>query len=210
MAGRGIEGTEAPHTEGILAPPQIPAAVDSAVPAAAPAAAPPQQPLQLPAPARRGRFGGGDSLTSAPGRVLLNTKELEDRAAIRNELLKRRNWHDKEFCFKISVKAALRDRGDSAKAAIIDELQNIVDKGVFHGVHMHNLTSEQRKSILRSVTFLKDKYTAQNIFEKFKARMCVDVVDKTTACTKMSHPQQQHVHQYSHVQPSQQQNIVML
>jgi hypothetical protein len=177
IAARGIEGIEAP--------PQIPAAVDQAVPAAAPAvnqavpaaapaAAPPQQPLQLPAPARRGRFGGGDSLTSAPGRVLLNTKELEDRAAIRNELLKRRNWHDKEFCFKISVKAALRDRGDSAKAAIIDELQNIVDKGVFHGVHMRNLTSEQRKSILRSVTFLKDKYTAQNIFEKFKARMCVD------------------------------------
>ena len=135
----------------------------------------PLQQLQLPAPARRGRHGsGGDSLRFIPGRALMSTVEMEDRAAIRKEFLQRRHWHDKEYCFKISVRAALRDRGDSAKAAIMDELENIVDKGVFHGVHMRDLTSAQRKAILRSVTFLKDKYTAQNIFEKFKARMCVD------------------------------------
>ena len=136
-----------------------------------------QQPLppQLPVPARRGvRGGSADSLRSAPGSVILNIKDLEDRSAIRKELMQRRHWHDKEFCFKISVRAALRDRGESAKSAILDELQSIVDKSVFHGVHMRNLTSEQRKAILRSVTFLKDKYTAQNIFDKFKARLCVD------------------------------------
>ena len=158
------------------APQQVQGAGDGAPPQIqqVPAVHPPQQ-LQLPAPARRGRHGsGGDSLRFIPGRALMSTVEMEDRAAIRKEFLQRRHWHDKEYCFKISVRAALRDRGDSAKAAIMDELENIVDKGVFHGVHMRDLTSAQRKAILRSVTFLKDKYTAQNIFEKFKARMCVD------------------------------------
>ena len=72
------------------------------------------------------------------------------------------------------MRAALRDRGQSAKEAITNELKQMVDKGVWHGVHMQNLSSAHRKAILRSVTFLKDKYTAQNIFEKFKARVCVD------------------------------------
>jgi Reverse transcriptase (RNA-dependent DNA polymerase) len=158
------------------APQQVQGVGDGAPPQIqqVPAAHPPQQ-LQLPAPARRGRHGsGGDSLRFIQGRALMSAVEMADRAAIRKELLQRRHWHDKEYCFKISVRAALRDRGDSAKAAIMDELENIVDKGVFHGVHMRDLTSAQRKTILRSVTFLKDKYTAQNIFEKFKARMCVD------------------------------------
>ena len=146
--------------------------VQQQVPVAA--VAEPQQPLQLPAPARRGRSGAGDSLLSAPGKAFLALKDMEDRASIRKELMQRRHWHDKEFCFKISVRAALRDRGDEAKAAIFDELQNIVDKGVLHGVHMRDLTSTQRKSILRTVTFLKDKYSAQAVFEKYKARMCVD------------------------------------
>jgi len=129
----------------------------------------PQQ-LQLPAPARRGRGGAGDSLLN----LVSTIKEMEDRAAIRKELMLRRHWHDKEYCFKISVRAALRERGESAKAAILSELKQMVNKGVWHGVHLKDLTSSQRKMILRTVTFLKDKYTAQNIFEKFKARMCVD------------------------------------
>ena len=57
----------------------------------------------------------------------------------------RRHWHDKDYCFKISVRAALRDRGEAAQAAILDELQGILDKGVWHGVNMRDLTSEQRK-----------------------------------------------------------------
>ena len=164
------------EVRGDAAQPLAPAVGGDGVPQQAPAvpAEPQQPPLQLPAPARRGRYGGTDSLLSAPGRALLSIKEMEDRASIRKEFLRRRHWHDKDYCFKISVRAALRDRGEAAQAAILDELQGILDKGVWHGVNMRDLTSEQRKRILRSVTFLKDKFTAQNIFQKFKARMCVD------------------------------------
>jgi hypothetical protein len=82
----------------------------------------PQQ-LQLPAPARRGRGGAGDSLLN----LVSTIKEMEDRSTIRKELMQRRHWHDKEFCFKISVRAALRERGESAKAAILSELKQMIN-----------------------------------------------------------------------------------
>jgi hypothetical protein len=39
------------------------------------------------------------------------------------------------------------------------------------GVHLRNLTKQQRKAIIRSSMFLKDKYFASGAFEKFKARL---------------------------------------
>jgi hypothetical protein len=73
--------------------------------------------------------------------------------------------------FKISVKAALRDRHEEAVKAVEAEIQQLLDKSVWHGVHVDELRPEQRRQIIRSSCFLKDKYTAQNIFEKFKARL---------------------------------------
>ena len=142
---------------------QQPAIGDEQVPPAV------QQP-QLPQLPLARRFRGTDPLLN----LVNNVKDVEDRAAIRKELMQRRLWHDKEYCFKISVRAALRERGESAKTAIMSELQQMIDKGVWHGVHLNNLSSVQRKAVLRSVTFLKDKFTAQNTFDKFKARICVD------------------------------------
>ena len=122
---------------------------------------------QLPA-ARRGRFGRVDPLQSV---LQASIVDAGDKAAIRRELIRRRQWHDKEFCFKISVKAALRDRGEQAREAILGELKQMLDKGVWHGVHMRDLTPEQRRRVLRSSCFMKDKFTSMNIFEKFKARL---------------------------------------
>ena len=58
------------------------------IPVAPPVAVPQQQQLpQLPV-ARRGRFGGTDSLRS----LVSSVKDMEDRASIRKELLQRRHW----------------------------------------------------------------------------------------------------------------------
>ena len=54
------------------------------------------------------------------------------------------------------------------------ELAQMISMKVWHGVHLRSLTPSQRQGILRCVVFLKDKYTAQNIFEKFKARLCAN------------------------------------
>ena len=47
----------------------------------------------------------------------------------------------------------------------------MVDKKVWHGVHSTNLTSAERKAVIRSSMFLKDKYMASGAFDKLKARL---------------------------------------
>jgi len=71
----------------------------------------------------------------------------------------------------MSVKAAMRDRGPEAEAVILAELQQMVDKNVWHPVHTKGLSSNERRAIIRSSMFLKDKYFASGVFEKFKARL---------------------------------------
>eukprot|EP00597_Dinobryon_sp_UTEXLB2267_P014480 CAMPEP_0170111028 /NCGR_PEP_ID=MMETSP0020_2-20130122/8228_1 /TAXON_ID=98059 /ORGANISM="Dinobryon sp., Strain UTEXLB2267" /LENGTH=695 /DNA_ID=CAMNT_0010336473 /DNA_START=18 /DNA_END=2106 /DNA_ORIENTATION=+ len=87
---------------------------------------------------------------------------------IRSQLVRRSQWHDTQYAFKMSVKAAMKDRPEEARPVIMAEIQQMVDKGVWHGVHMRDLTKQERKAIIRSM-FLKDKYFASGEFEKFKA-----------------------------------------
>jgi hypothetical protein len=52
------------------------------------------------------------------------------------------------------------------------EIGQIAEKRVWHPVIVRDLTVVQRGSIIRSSTFLKDKYFAsEGVFEKFKARL---------------------------------------
>ena len=47
----------------------------------------------------------------------------------------------------------------------------MVDKGVRHGIKASGLSIAQRRAIIRSSMFLKDKYSASGAFDKFKARL---------------------------------------
>jgi hypothetical protein len=51
------------------------------------------------------------------------------------------------------------------------ELKQMVDKGVWHGIKVSGLSIAQRRAIIRSSMFLKDKYSASGAFDKFKARL---------------------------------------
>ena len=122
---------------------------------------------------RRGR-GGVDSLYSIGGvhRVMLNSSdEALSRAEIRKQLELKSAWHDKDFAFTMSVRAALRERGEEARPVIMAELQQMVDKNVWHGVTVAGLSQSQRRAIIRSSMFLKDKYLASGAFDRFKARL---------------------------------------
>ena len=103
------------------------------------------------------------------------------RQSIRRELAFRERYNDKQYAFKMSVKAAMRDRPKEALPVIEAELQQMHDKQVWHGVRMRDLTKQQRKAIIRSSMFLKDKYFASGAFEKFKARLVAggDQQDRT-------------------------------
>ena len=51
------------------------------------------------------------------------------------------------------------------------ELKQMVDKGVWHGIHIADLNSLERKAVIRSSMFLKDKFAASGVFDKMKARL---------------------------------------
>jgi hypothetical protein len=110
------------------------------------------------------------------------SKKLSDqdcdsaRRAIRRELECR-----SQYAFKTSVKVAMRDRPKEALPVIEAELRQMHDKIVWHGVHLRNMTKVQRRAIIRSSMFLKDKYFASGAFEKFKPRLVAggDQQDRT-------------------------------
>ena len=54
-------------------------------------------------------------------------------------------------------------------------------KGVWHGIKTSSLSKSARDAIIRCSMFLKDKWTAAGLFDKFKARLVAggDQQDKT-------------------------------
>ena len=54
---------------------------------------------------------------------------------------------------------------------MIGEIQQLLDKGLWHGRHVRELTSGERRAIIRSTFFCKDEFSTQNVFEKFKVRL---------------------------------------
>jgi hypothetical protein len=79
--------------------------------------------------------------------------------------------HLDNYAFKISVRSALKSRRDEAETVIAAELQQLLDKKVWHGVHASDLTHHERSHVIRSSMFLKDKYNPSGGFDKFKARL---------------------------------------
>ncbi len=78
---------------------------------------------------------------------------------------------DNEIALTMTVKAALRDRPEEATSVMKDELRQMKTKKVWHGVKRANLTAQQNGAVIPSSMFLKDKYLASGVFDKFKARL---------------------------------------
>ena len=76
-----------------------------------------------------------------------------------------------ECVMNITVKEALKSRGEEAKRVIKKELKQMLDKRVWTPVHVSQLNAIEKKSIIRSQMFLKEKYLPTGQFEKLKARL---------------------------------------
>jgi len=87
--------------------------------------------------------------------------------------------------YNLSVERALKELGDKAAAAMMSELQSLQNKGVFEPVSYEALDIEQRKSVIRSSMFLKEKFLPNGDFDKLKARFVAGghMQDRTTYST---------------------------
>jgi histone deacetylase 1/2 len=71
----------------------------------------------------------------------------------------------------ISMKAAQDKHGWGATEKVLDELQQLVEKGSWVPVHSSKLTTAQRLAIIRSSIFLKEKFKSTGEYDRLKARL---------------------------------------
>jgi hypothetical protein len=76
-----------------------------------------------------------------------------------------------ESAYILRVNKALEMYGDKAEASVTKELSSIHHKGVFSQRRLRDLTPAQRKSIITSSLFLKEKFLSTGAFEKLKSRL---------------------------------------
>ena len=76
-----------------------------------------------------------------------------------------------DMVMNISVRDALRTRGDSARDVIMTELKQMVSRKVWTPVNASSMTPTERSSIIRSSMFLKEKHLPTGEFDKLKARL---------------------------------------
>jgi hypothetical protein len=84
--------------------------------------------------------------------------------------------------FHISVRKALGTwRRQALDAGVSEMHQLLVVKKAFHPVHVHHLSPAERRSIIRSSMFYKEKFKPDGEFEKLKARLVAggDMQDKS-------------------------------
>ena len=84
----------------------------------------------------------------------------------------------------ISVRDALRSKGDETKRLILKELKQMLDRKVFSPVRTSLLTEAERRSTIRSSMFLKAKYHPDGTFDELKVRQVAggDQQDKSLYC----------------------------
>ena len=71
----------------------------------------------------------------------------------------------------MTVNEGINKLGVIAVDSITSELKQMCDKNVWEGVTYESLTPQQKRTIIPSSMFLKEKYTADGMFEKLKSRL---------------------------------------
>ena len=77
----------------------------------------------------------------------------------------------RNYNFHITLRKGLKTRGAAAVTAIKEELKNLVSKETMKPVLLKDLSKTQRKKVIRSCLFLKEKFNSRGVFERLKARL---------------------------------------
>jgi hypothetical protein len=75
------------------------------------------------------------------------------------------------FGFHTNIMKEVAKYGKEGEAALLDELKNMVEKGVFVPVYYEDLNEEERKNIIPSLAFIKQKFHADGSKDKVKVRV---------------------------------------
>ena len=77
----------------------------------------------------------------------------------------------KSYNFHITVRQGVKSRGRAAVLSMKQELASLLKKEAMHPVLLKDLSKTQRKKVLRSCMFLKEKFNSMGDFEKLKSRL---------------------------------------
>ena len=75
------------------------------------------------------------------------------------------------YGLKITINEGVKKFGFDAVMAVVKEVKQMVDGEVFDGVEASTLSADEWKTVISSMLFLKEKYSAEGIFQKLKARL---------------------------------------
>lgn len=73
--------------------------------------------------------------------------------------------------YHVSVRSMMAKHREATIEAVMKELQQMVDKDVFHPVKRMHLSTAQCRKRIRSFMFMKEKYKSDGSFDKLKARL---------------------------------------
>lgn len=118
--------------------------------------------------------GSGPSIAASAGGTLPDQDEVGAQLRRSGRTTRVPAKLDGAYAFQISARVAMRTRREESLPVIRAELKQMVDKGVWHGIKAWKLSREERKKILRSLMYLKDKRLASGGEDKLKARFVAD------------------------------------
>ena len=71
----------------------------------------------------------------------------------------------------MSCQVAISKHGDAAMTSIKEEMFQFVERGAFRPVRWTELSADQKKRVIPSMMFIKEKHTPEGTFERIKARL---------------------------------------
>jgi len=118
--------------------------------------------------------GGGEPVVAEP-----EPAEVEQRAGRGGRAVRRDYRRDatllekgsRKWAWQLTVNKALDKFGAAAVKSLCSELLQMHNKGVWRPVSVQGLSMQQRKKIIRSSMFLKEKFLSTGEFQKLKARL---------------------------------------
>ena len=88
-----------------------------------------------------------------------------------NRMSSRNRRPPSKYALHVSLKTELEKYGDKGVDAVKEELSQMIDKKVWSYIDYYSLSKQQKKDVIRSMIFLKEKYDSTGAFEKLKARL---------------------------------------